>query len=190
LTHDRARLRGAARKILKGLPDFNRQDFEGQDKRAAGRFALLALAGELATEYGLTGWPEGEAIKAAAIGFNAWRSLRGRGNDERRQILQKVSDFIERHGDARFSNATPSEKTNARPGRLVARRQRGELYLFTAEGMREALKGFDFARALDELEAVRRASQAGADGKRARFVSHRRAPMKLYPIAFDRLEAG
>jgi putative DNA primase/helicase len=47
------------------LPDFNRHDFEGQDKRAAGRFALLALAGELATEYGMTGWPEGEAVKAA-----------------------------------------------------------------------------------------------------------------------------
>ncbi|MEF8701951.1 MAG: hypothetical protein V5B32_01720 [Candidatus Accumulibacter sp. UW26] len=86
LTHDQRDF-AAMLEPLKGLPDFNRQDFEGQDKRAAGRFALLALAGELATEYGLTGWPEGEAAKAAAIGFNAWRSLRGRGNDERRQIL-------------------------------------------------------------------------------------------------------
>jgi len=79
LTHDNRDF-AVRLESLKGLPDFNRQDFEGQDKRAAGRFALLALAGELATEYGLTGWPEGEAVKAAVIGFNAWRSLRGRGN--------------------------------------------------------------------------------------------------------------
>jgi putative DNA primase/helicase len=64
LTHDQRDF-AARLEILKGLPDFNRHDFEGQDKRAAGRFALLALAGELATEYGLTGWPEGEAVKAA-----------------------------------------------------------------------------------------------------------------------------
>jgi putative DNA primase/helicase len=75
---------------------------------------LLALAGELATEYGLTGWPEGEAVKAAVIGFNAWRSLRGRGNDERRQIIQKVSDFIERHGDGRFSSADANGENQTR----------------------------------------------------------------------------
>jgi putative DNA primase/helicase len=144
LTHDQRDF-AARLEILKGLPDFNRQDFEGQDKRAAGRFALLALAGELATEYGLTGWPEGEAVKAAVIGFNAWRSLRGRGNDERRQILQRVSDFIERHGDGRFSDAdgTRESQTRDRAG-WWRDTQDGRLYLFTAEGMREALKGFDF----------------------------------------------
>jgi hypothetical protein len=51
------------------LPVLSGEGGEGQDKRAAGRFALLALAGEVATEYGITGWPEGEAIKAAAEGF-------------------------------------------------------------------------------------------------------------------------
>ena len=37
------------------------------------------------------------AIVAALIGFRAWRSLRGKGNDERRQILDKLSGFLERH---------------------------------------------------------------------------------------------
>ncbi|MEF8704022.1 MAG: DUF927 domain-containing protein [Candidatus Accumulibacter sp. UW26] len=190
LTHD-PRDFAARLEILKGLPDFNRQDFEGQDNRAAGRFALLALAGELATEYGLTGWPEGEAVKAAAIGFNAWRSLRGRGNDERRQILQKVSDFIERHGDGRFSNADGSHESQTRDRAGWWRdTQDGRLYLFTTEGMNDALKGFDLRRALDELEACGVLPKPGADGRRARFVRIGGRGMKLYPINADRLTEG
>ena len=66
---------GALLERFKGLADFSADGAEGQDKRAAGRFALLALAGEAATEYGLTSWPEGEATTAAAEGFRVWRGL-------------------------------------------------------------------------------------------------------------------
>ena len=88
---------------VKAAPMFATDGLEGQDKRAAARFALIGLAGELATDYGVTGWPEGAAGEAAAHGFKLWQSMRGKGNDERRQILQRVSGFIERHGDGRFS---------------------------------------------------------------------------------------
>lgn len=37
----------------------------GQAERVAARFALVAVAGELATEAGLTGWPAGESERAA-----------------------------------------------------------------------------------------------------------------------------
>ena len=191
LTHDH---RDFAERLerLKGLPDFNRQDFEGQDKRAAGRFALLALAGELATEYGLTGWPEGEAVKAAVIGFNSWRSLRGRGNDERRQILERVSGFIERHGDGRFSGADAAGESQVRDRAGWWRDgQDGRLYLFTSEGMRDALKGFDFNRALAELESCGALPKPGAGGKHAKSMRiGGRAPMKLYPINPDKLTGG
>ena len=73
LTRDRRDFCGLLER-LKALPEFSADGGEGQDKRAAGRFALLALAGEVATEYGITGWPEGAAINAAAEGFKAWRS--------------------------------------------------------------------------------------------------------------------
>jgi putative DNA primase/helicase len=90
---------------LKAAPMFATDGIEGQHKRAAGRFALIGLAGELATNYGVTGWQAGAAAAAAAYAFKLWQSTRGKGNDERRQILQQVSDFIERHGDGRFSDA-------------------------------------------------------------------------------------
>lgn len=136
---------------FKALPEF-RGD-EGQDKRAAGRFAVEALAGELASEYGITGWPEEECFKAAVEGFRAWQRLRGRGNDERRQILERVAGFIEKHGDSRFSSsATESEGPVRDRAGWWRDTQEGREYLFTSEGIREALRGFDFARALDVIE--------------------------------------
>src|SRR3990172_8919341 len=134
---------------LKALPEFSADGGEGQDKRTAGRFALLALAGEVATEYGITGWQEGAAIEAAAEGFKAWRATRGRGNDEPRQILEQVSGFIDRHGDSRFSNADANTSDDAmRINRAGWWRDdgSGRVYLFNAEGMREAVRGFDFKR--------------------------------------------
>lgn len=173
---------------VKALPHFAADSGEGQDKRAAGRFALLALAGEVATEYGITGWPEGEAIKAASECFKLWRTCRGKGNDERRQILDKVSGFIERHGSSRFSDADANSEAPVRD-RAGWWRDSGEgrEYLFTAEGMREALKGFDFNRALDVLQQAGALPTPGADGKRAKFYRLYGRGMKLYPIQAEKL---
>ncbi|MFZ4702616.1 MAG: hypothetical protein ACOYMG_21445 [Candidatus Methylumidiphilus sp.] len=99
---------------VKVAPMFATDGTEGQDKRAAARFALIGMAGELATEYGVTGWPVGAAGEAAAHEFKIWLSMRGKGNDERRQILQRVSGFIERHGDGRFSDADTTNDVQIR----------------------------------------------------------------------------
>ncbi|MTJ05834.1 MAG: DUF927 domain-containing protein [Sediminimonas qiaohouensis] len=45
---------------------------DGQVLRVLGRFASVALAGEVATTCGLTGWKRGEALKAAHELFAAW----------------------------------------------------------------------------------------------------------------------
>lgn len=173
---------------IKALQVFAAEGGEGQDKRAAGRFALLALAGEVATEYGITGWPEGEAIKAAEEGFKVWRAMRGKGNDERRQILEKVSGFIERHGSGRFSDVDASSEAPIRDRAGWWRESGGDReYLFTAEGMREALKGFDFNRALDVLQVAGALPMPGADGKRARFYRICGHGMKLYPVQAEKL---
>lgn len=152
---------------------------------------MLALAGELATEYRITGWPEGEAIKAAAIGFTAWRSIRGKGSDERRKILEQVSGFIDRHGDGRFSDAEYTGETSVRDRAGWWRDSLGErLYLFTADGLKEALKGFDFKRALDTLQEAGALPAPGADGKRAkaeRIKARGAAPIRLYTINPEKL---
>lgn len=134
---------------------------DGQPSRAAARLAVLALAGELATTYGITGWAEGEATSAAEVGFAAWLAQRGEvsGNAEQHQVVQAILGFVERHGDSRFSDAAGpyDERTQAmvrdRAG-WWASSGNGVEYLFTKDGMRDALKGFDFARALKVLRTV------------------------------------
>ena len=173
----------------KALPMFATHGTEGQDKRAAARFALIGMAGELATSYGVTGWPVGEAVNAAAHAFRLWKSLRGRGNDEKYQIADKVRSFIERHGDSRFSNiemTTEIISVRDRAG-WWRNKETGREYLFTAEAMRDATKGFDFKRSLDVLQEVGALPAPGADGKRARFLRVNRVAVKLYPINPEKL---
>ncbi len=178
---------------FKAMPEFSAKDGQGQEKRVAGRFALVAMAGELATEYGLTGWPEGAAIEAAAVGFNSWRFQRGRGNNERQQIVEQLSGFIERNGDSRFSDADKENDDIMRINRAGWWRDDpgGRVYLFHKDGLREALKGFDFKRALDELQEVGALSKPGATGERAKPVRiGSRPPIRLYEIYADKLGAA
>ena len=166
---------------LKKAPIFAATD--GQHKRVAARFAVIALAGELATEYGITGWPEGLALDAAIHGFQAWLATRGEGNDERRQIIERVTDFIERHGDGRFSSikSSDSDKMRDRAG-WYRDETKGRVYLFTTEGLREALKGFDFAHALDHLTEAEMLPKAQANGEHSRSYHISGRSMRLYTI--------
>lgn len=181
----------AALEAIKTRTEFSPTDAEGQDKRAASRFALMALAGELATMYGITGWPRGEALEAAAECFRAWRAERGRGNDERRQILDRLSAFIERNGDARFSNADANADAAVRDRAGWWRDEvgSGRTYLFNTDAMREALRGFDFKRALDTLQEAGALRAPDSSGERAKSLRIGGRTVRLYAIHADKLGA-
>lgn len=77
---------------------------DGQVTRAAARFAIVAVAGELAAAMGILPWADGEASNAAAICFNAWLQRRGgTGAAEIEAGLRQVRKFFEQHGAARFT---------------------------------------------------------------------------------------
>lgn len=76
----------------------------GQVARVAARFALVGVAGALATEAGLTGWDEGESEDGAKACFDAWLLARGgAGNGEVTSMLRQVRGFLEAHGEGRFT---------------------------------------------------------------------------------------
>jgi putative DNA primase/helicase len=77
----------------------------GQVHRVARRFALVGVAGELASEAGITGWPKGEAIEAARRCFHAWRDVRtgGDGNAEEALMLGQVRRWLQLNGAGRFT---------------------------------------------------------------------------------------
>lgn len=80
------------------------QGASGQVERVGARFALVGVAGELATEAGLTGWPVGESERAARACFDAWLAARGgAGNGEVAAMLRQVRRFLESHGEGRFT---------------------------------------------------------------------------------------
>jgi len=84
---------------------------EGQMRRALGRFALIAAAGEMATAWDLTGWTEGEASRAALAGLRLWIEGRGgAGAAEDREAVDRTRAFIIAHGDARFERETSARE--------------------------------------------------------------------------------
>jgi putative DNA primase/helicase len=148
---------GAALAEVEAMPLFRADD--GQEARAASRFALYGMAGELAVEWGILPWPEGEALQAAATLYAVWKAARGKGTTEDRQILQAVTDFIAKHGDGRFSRKGDGERTGDgifrdRAGWWTATASGDRVYLFTPAGLREATAGHDFSRALTALDSA------------------------------------
>lgn len=103
----RPRLRAAAAELVPAEAD-------GQVVRAAGRFALIGFAGELAAELGMLPWPPGAAAAAARSCFHAWLVLRGgTGGHETMALLAFLRRFIQAHGAARFETLREGEHEDA-----------------------------------------------------------------------------
>ena len=78
-----------------------------QAMRVLRRFALVAVAGELATQAGITGWQTGRAFEAVGQCFNVWLGTLGNGeNLEETKILEHFKAFFEANGMSRFENLT------------------------------------------------------------------------------------
>lgn len=76
----------------------------GQVHRVGRRFALVAVAGELASEAGITGWPKGEATRGVRACFEAWVSSRGGiGNAEEANMLRQVQRLLAERGAGNFA---------------------------------------------------------------------------------------
>lgn len=133
----RANLDAAARELAEGT------DASGQAERVARRFALAALAGDLATRYGLTGWRESEALEAAKTCYRAWLEAFGTGgNREERDLLQQVRAFLEAHGESRFGPASGDDRiVHNRVGYTRSDGAGGTQFLVLPEQFRQAIVG-------------------------------------------------
>lgn len=122
-------------------------DSSGQSIRVARRFALVAAAGELASRFGLTGWQEGESLRAAKSCFTTWLDAFGTdGNREDRAIMAQVRAFFESYGASRFDNARApnNEKIQNRAGFYQTDDEGFRIYMVLTEVFKNELcKGFD-----------------------------------------------
>jgi uncharacterized protein (DUF927 family)/phage/plasmid primase-like uncharacterized protein len=133
--------------IRQFVAEYAPPDAAGQVLRVARRFALVAVAGELATHYGLTGWPEGEAIDGARKCLAVWlESFGGTGNREERAMLAQVRAFFEAHGASRFEDvsATNDQRIPNRAGFYRSGTSGEREFLVLPEAFkRDVCQGFD-----------------------------------------------
>ncbi len=96
---DIEKLRNRWQEFQKSFIERNKAE---QVSRVASRFALIAFAGELATEFSITGWPEGEALKAAEYGLKMWLKEHHGANHERYAALSKIADDINANRTSKY----------------------------------------------------------------------------------------
>lgn len=95
--------------ITDNLPD----DAVGQVRSVCGRFGVVAIAGELATTLGVTGWSEGEATAAAQTCFRAWLAKRGTtGDHDVEEGIRQVIAFVEKYATSRFETIWQRDYSN------------------------------------------------------------------------------
>jgi putative DNA primase/helicase len=108
---------------------------------------------------GITGWPEGEAMRAAGYCFKAWLSARGTTDDsENGNAIDQVRTFLEVHGASRFSFMN-EEDNGGEDYRIVNRAgykrktADGEIeyLIFRTVFRTEVCKGFDHTKVEDLL---------------------------------------
>ena len=139
-----------------------------QAGRVADRFAVIALAGEMAIAYGLLPWKPGSALADCCLLYGEWLSRVGSGNAEDRQILAGILDFIDKHGSSRFSDiddAAPDAKVFNRAGywELAGTKR---LYLFNKSALVEAANGYGLNRIIKALDGAGAIAKRDTDRKR------------------------
>lgn len=127
---------------------------DSQAARAASRFAVYALAGELAIEAGILQWAKWSAVNACKIMFDEWQTMHGTGITEHREILQNVLDYILKYGSSRFSHKSNSDDNVKERSGWWSDETGTRVYMFTSAALKEAGGGYDIKRILDALQSA------------------------------------
>lgn len=130
---------------------FNKKTNTHLEQRASSLFAIIALAGELATQYKLVPWQSDEAIEACMLAFKRAQEFLGPSQTEDSQILQSISEFIARHGDSRFSSIHDDKSISNRAG-WYKDDGGNRIYMFYPVALKEAGCGFERSRIVEALK--------------------------------------
>lgn len=164
-----------------------------QAGRVADRFAVIALAGEMAIAWGLLPWGPGTALADCKLLYGEWLARVGGGNAEDRQILAGIQDFVDKHGSSRFSDVDAPDidaKVFNRAGYWEAVGGK-RLYLFNKSALIEAAHGFGLSRVVSAIEAAGALAKHDTDRESRKTKKYRtpgNSSARLYVVdleAFD-----
>lgn len=160
---------------------------QGHIVRVANYFALVAVAGELATKANITGWKAGTAFNAVQKVFNQWLgSFEQVGDYENREIVTHVKAFFEANESSRFEAITPDpdhiERINNRVGYWKIENGEKIFYVLPEQFKNEVCKGYDSRKAARALLAYNLLEHdTGKTSKTARIPSRKNA-VKVYAV--------
>lgn len=160
-----------------------RNKADGQVIRAAERFGLIALAGELAIDFGLVPWEKGMSNNSAKCAFDTWIAQRG-GYEPREstQIVATLRRFIESYGESRFDNPNDldAKKAHNRAGYTKGHGSDQVWLIFPETFRSEIFKGFDVGFACKILhDKGILEKETGSHTKVAKVAGH---AMRFYMI--------
>jgi len=102
LTENLDEVKMKAKEIMREFKSYF-PEVKSQANRVCDRFSILAAAGEIATEAGITGWETGDAVKGVKECFENWIMNNGHdGNQEERNIVKQLSLYLEKHANSKF----------------------------------------------------------------------------------------
>jgi len=171
-----------------------------QEGRVARNLAAVALAGELATEYGVFPFQPGTvraAVRKIFEGYLPARSTGAAKNNEHNNIIDDIRDFLDTHGPARFapllSGFAADKLHQPRPVANLAGywevKDGKKHFLLTSAGLKEAGKGRITKRVVRALDEQKAFSDKGSGGEtpKSRRTGYGTEQKKLYHIDYEKL---
>lgn len=145
---------------------------DGQARRVAKRFALLAAALELAHE--ITGLPKGEGMKGIRRCFDDWFALNGAGKQEDRQILNQAMMFMQTQAmyfiNTEMTFIAPSKEP---PGFVKTQTEDDLFYIYPKVFLESICVGFDKNKVIEVLSKAGWLQKMGYDGRWQAKLSYR-----------------
>lgn len=188
LTHDKDKVISQAKQLLAQYNlELVAEHKQGHIVRVANAFALIAVAGELATQAGITGWQTGTAIHAVKAVFNAWvNDFEYVGDYQTKEYILHVKAFFEANESSRFEAITPDpdhiEKIINRVGYWKI--ENGEkLFLVLPEQFKnEVCKGLDSRKVAKELCNQKLLEHDTNKSTKTVRIPSRSIPIRVYAV--------
>jgi len=156
---------------------------DGQISRVAKRFALIALAGDVATVAGLTGWEKGEAAQVAKQAFIDWYDRRyGAKREAAGASVKTLQDFLAANSGALVS---PGPQAG---GVVLGWRSGGHVYLPSSTWTKiyPGEEGAKAAKALLDMQLLLPGENGRNTRKAPRTIPNR---PRVYTVNADRVAA-
>jgi putative DNA primase/helicase len=183
------------RELVRAVASQLAEEGDGQVRRVAQRFALVAAAGEIATELGVLPWKQGTATEAVRQTFSAWVKHRGGGARREDQVaVEVVAHFLQRFGESRFA-LFPSTHSlgigGLETGRVIpdlAGWRKDDTFLIQPSAWQEITRGLDNRGVAQALAAAGYLSP-DSDGKNAQPLQIGGRKQRVYVVSARILEA-